>query len=264
MSRIKAYILEHGYGQFIPRYLMFGGEKVINDFVTYPSYTVLVEHPDGLLLYDASTNLDAYMANWEWANTGVWIEEPGKGLFVQLRKLGYEPPDLKYVVVSHLHPDHNGIVHLCENAEILVPETDFTYRAKSYLLRCDRFPHEVEFWAHCNTINWRLLTDYKTELLDGVTIYNYGEGHAGGILTMLLELEGDGNKLVVSDAVFSQANLESAAQGVYPGYTQRPEGYFEAVKDIKRIADEKNAEIWFGHDNDQFAAMRKSPEKHYE
>jgi glyoxylase-like metal-dependent hydrolase (beta-lactamase superfamily II) len=264
MTKIRANILEHGYGQFIPRYLMYGGAKVINDFVTYPSYTVLIEHTDGLVLYDASTNLDAYMANWEWANTGVWVEEPGKGLFVQLRKMGYEPQDLTHVVVSHLHPDHNGLIHLFENAEIIVPETDFTYRAKSYLLRSDRFPHEVEFWAHCDTINWRLLTEYKTELLSGLTIYNYGEGHAGGVLTLLIDLERDGNKLVVSDAIFSQANLESAERGVFPGYTQYPKGYFEAVNDIKHVAEECNAEIWFGHDNEQFANMRKAPDAFYE
>jgi hypothetical protein len=49
-----------------------------------------------------------------------------------------------------------------------------------------------------------------------------------------------------------------------PGVIRDPEGYKDTVKRILQIAEEYNAQLWFGHDMAQFRTLVKSDEGYYE
>jgi len=261
VPNMKAYILGLGQEQFLPRYCIFGGEKKVNDFITIPTYSVLVEHPDGLVLFDAGTNMTEPMANPTWNHTGRFVEKDNESLMVRIMQLGYEPADVKYVVVSHLHPDHDGWVHLFKNAKILVSDHDVTGFSRQAFLKQDMyFFKQMMFWKDYD-IAWTPVTEHVTKLLDGITLYEFGPGHASGMLAMLLELPKEGNKLIVADAIYTSQHCDKAVE---PAYCLSHEGYRETRDELLKIAKEHNAEMWFGHDLAQYNSMRKSPDAWYE
>ena len=71
----------------------------------FPVYSVLVEHDDGLFLFDTGYDL-------EHVRRVFPKEEPqqseAQGIVQQLALCGFAPGDVSYVVNSHLHFDHVG------------------------------------------------------------------------------------------------------------------------------------------------------------
>lgn len=260
MKGIKAHVLSFGRERFIPRHMIFGGEKNNKDLITIPMYGVLIEHPDGLVLFDAGTNLADEIITSKWRSTGRYDMRPDESPEVQLLQLGYMPEDVKYLVVSHLHPDHAGWIHLFTNAQVLVSDRELIYRARNFMLKQDSNPHEILFWQKYD-INWVTITDHVTKLLPGITVYEFGPGHVGGMLVMLVELENHGNILIVSDAIYAEQCLYSAD---IPGYNESPKGYLETKETLIGMAKEFNAEIWFSHDSEQFDKMKKAPNEYYD
>jgi glyoxylase-like metal-dependent hydrolase (beta-lactamase superfamily II) len=85
------------------------------EWVDVPTHAVLVDTPDGKLLWDTSCPRD-----WEthWAPTGLQDFFPYEKvsdeeyLDSRLKQIGVAPGDIDYVVLSHLHFDHAGNVKL--------------------------------------------------------------------------------------------------------------------------------------------------------
>ena len=97
---------------------------------TRPVNAFLVDHGDGLCLFDAGQTARArepgYFPRWypffrlarfELAER----DEAGQ----QLRRLGIDPADIRWVVLSHLHTDHVGGLDALRAAEVLVSRTEW-------------------------------------------------------------------------------------------------------------------------------------------
>ncbi|MEW6631238.1 MAG: N-acyl homoserine lactonase family protein [Pseudomonadota bacterium] len=90
-----------------------------------PTFAWAIEHPEGVIVVDSgqgthllehSRSLHPYV-RWE---VGFRIE-PEQEIGPQLRTLGIGPRDVKKVVLTHLHMDHDaGLAHF-PNSEIIVP-----------------------------------------------------------------------------------------------------------------------------------------------
>lgn len=111
---------------------------------TFPVNVFLVEHPAGLCLFDTGERADAakpgYFPWWHpFFRLSRFELEDGDEAAQQLRTLGYEPKDVRWVVLSHLHTDHVGGVKDFVGSEVLVhgPEwaraTGLRGRVRGYL-----------------------------------------------------------------------------------------------------------------------------------
>ena len=73
--------------------------------VRFPVYSVLIEHPDGLFMYDTGYDLDH-------VNRVLPFELPeqtsDQTIPVQLKACGFDPEQVGFVVNSHFHFDHVG------------------------------------------------------------------------------------------------------------------------------------------------------------
>jgi N-acyl homoserine lactone hydrolase len=94
-----------------------------------PSYAWAIEHPEGVIVVDTgqgthlletATSLHPY-ARWEVAFRIEREQEVGP----QLRALGIGPRDVKRVVLTHLHCDHDGGLAHFPQTEILVSRGEF-------------------------------------------------------------------------------------------------------------------------------------------
>ena len=121
LVRIKTAQVE-GRGHGLARRLAIFTDRQWTDWL--PTYAWAIEHRDGVIvvdtgqgahLLDTGKSLHPYL-RWEVAFRIEREQEIGP----QLRALGIGPHDVKRVVLTHLHMDHDGGLAHFPNSEILV------------------------------------------------------------------------------------------------------------------------------------------------
>jgi len=119
--RIKRAQVE-GRGHGLRRRLAVFGDRSWTDWL--PTYAWVVDHPEGVIvvdtgqgthLLDSGRSLHPYI-RWETDFRIRRDEEVGP----QLRALGIGPRDVKRVILTHLHIDHDGGLSHFAGSEILV------------------------------------------------------------------------------------------------------------------------------------------------
>jgi N-acyl homoserine lactone hydrolase len=97
-----------------------------------PIYAFAIEHPEGVIVVDtgetARASQPGYFPGW---HPGVrafreWVE-PEQEIGPQLERLGIQPGDVRWLVMTHLHTDHAGGLHHFPNTEILVTRTELDF-----------------------------------------------------------------------------------------------------------------------------------------
>src|SRR3954465_1310466 len=85
--------------------------------VRIPSYSVLVEHRDGLFLFDTGFDLAHVEAVLPFEKP---LQTPEQTVPAQLEAAGFAAGDVRYVVNSHLHFDHVGGNRHLRHATVVV------------------------------------------------------------------------------------------------------------------------------------------------
>jgi N-acyl homoserine lactone hydrolase len=95
-----------------------------------PIYAWVIEHPEGLIVVDtgdtARTSERGYFPWWHpYYKLAVRLMvRPEDEVGPQLRALGLDPADVRWVVMTHLHTDHAGGLHHFPKAQILVSRAE--------------------------------------------------------------------------------------------------------------------------------------------
>ena len=240
-----------------------------SNWIEQPVYSVLIEHPEGLILFDAACHPEAMSNRWTKANknSGPYVISHKDQLLPEtLKKMGISFSDIRYVVVSHLHEDHAGCLEYFKNSQIIVNDFEFAMTMRLYGLGGEMGAYikkDIEAWINAK-LDWRLITSKEDniKLVNRITILNFGSGHTFGMLGLLIELENTSNIILASDTIFTSTNLGPPIR--YPAVVYDSIGYMDTIIRIANLAKEKNAQIWFGHDKKQFDTLRKYPNGYYD
>jgi glyoxylase-like metal-dependent hydrolase (beta-lactamase superfamily II) len=103
------------------------------------------------------------------------------------------------------------------------------------------------------------------EVLDfvpGVKLVTLGVGHSFGILALLIELPKSGRILIASDAIYGRVNVGPPVRP--PGVILDEGGYRKSLAFLLATAEAYGAELWYGHDLEQFESLIKADEGFYE
>lgn len=277
MNKPKLYVLDTGTMKMDKNYMiaMYNPASVDNpnppaEFVEFPVYAVLIDHPEGKILFDTGCNPDGMGEDGRWPQ-GIQkmfpsFQDESCYLINRLEQLNTRPEDIKYVVASHLHLDHAGCLELFTNATIIVHDTELSKTMKQYAMTKDMGAYiwaDINAWI-TNDLKWKTVMPHEDELelAEGIKILNFGPGHAWGLLGLHVELPGEGGIILASDAVYSAESYGPPVK--LPGIIYDSLGYLNAVEKIKQYADRTNSQVWFGHDSEQFRKFIKSTEGFYE
>jgi len=229
------------------------------EWTDVPSHCVLVDTPDGRLLWDTSCPRD-----WEehWEPTGLQDFFPydkvseEEYLDSRLGQLGLAPGDIDYVVFSHLHFDHAG------NARMF-KDTD----AK---LICSDVEKEYAFGFEGPFAGAHLKADYEdlefdtvsgdAEFLPGVSFVQT-PGHTIGSMSMRVDLPDSGTMIFTADAIYRGESYGPPA--VPASIVNNLEQWFASVEKLRGIAEESDATLVFGHDPEQSRSLRVAPDGSY-
>ncbi|GMA60369.1 N-acyl homoserine lactonase family protein [Alicyclobacillus fastidiosus] len=277
MSKPKLYVLDTGTMKMDKNFMiaMHNPASIDNpnppsEFIEFPVYAVLIDHPEGKILFDTGCNPEGMGKNGRWPE-GLQklfpsFQDESCYLINRLEQLNTRPEDIKYVVASHLHLDHAGCLELFTNATIIVHDTELSNTMKQYALTKDMGAYvwaDVNAWIK-NDLRWKIVKPHEDELklAEGIKILNFGPGHAWGLLGLHVELPGEGGIILASDAVYSSENYGPPVK--LPGIIYDSLGYLNAVEKIKKYSERTNSQVWFGHDSEQFRKFIKSTEGFYE
>jgi len=206
----------------------------------------LIHHTQGWLLWDTGITdaiaakpdgeapVDPRMTHWRRPKT----------LASQLEMLGVKPADIKYVAVSHTHPDHIGNVEMFPQTMLLVQKAEYEWPSP---LGVGRFKPE-----HPVT---KLEGDYDV-FGDGSVTLLATPGHTPGHQSLLLKLPNTGAIVLSGDAVHFKSNWD--IRRVPSGNTDKD----KTLASMQRIADilaKENAQLWINHDKAQRDTLKMAP-----
>ncbi|MDR1028697.1 MAG: N-acyl homoserine lactonase family protein [Clostridiales Family XIII bacterium] len=242
-------------------------QNPVAQWIEFPVTGTLVDYGDGYVLFDTGCNMRESVIPDDEDTPSPFVSTEDDILPAQLKKLGIDPSEVKYVVLSHMHCDHVGYLYLFKNAEIIVAEEEFANSMKLYGLRgFGPGPYKNgdfnEFLAA--ELNWRLLPeDFKEyEIVPGVKAVTFGSGHTYSMTGLFVSLPNSGNFLFSADALYCSLNLGPPVR--IPGLIFDSLGYVKSANFIAEYAKKTDAKIIFGHDIKQFLTLKRAPAEYYD
>jgi N-acyl homoserine lactone hydrolase len=213
-----------------------GERELVN--AVWPVRCYLVEHPSGLLLWDAGLPEGSPGNSPPAGKFPRSIRQP---LVPWLAGLGLTPADIAYMGFSHLHNDHAGnangfaaatvVVGAREWAHAFGPDPGSVYRPQDYAaLRDSR----------------TILVDETQDLFgDGTAVIHAAPGHTPGHQILLLTMPGQEPLLLVGDAFYAP---EDRTHRRVPEWNVDPVQSFRTIDRIEHLAAETGARLLVHHD----------------
>jgi len=220
--------------------------------VRIPSYGVLIEHDDGLFLFDTGFDLEhtERVLPFELPE-----QAPEQTIPAQLELCGFSVSDVTSLVNSHLHFDHvggnkhfagTGVAHLIHAREIA--------QARNH--------EPFEFYGYSDR-NW----DYDgaglvpitgdVEIAKGLWLYET-PGHTVGHYSLLVKPDTGARPLLFAvDVVYTQAAYD---KGIQPGFHNDPVAGVHSIARLKALAEKHGADVYFSHDMDAWSGYKHAPE----
>ena len=241
---MKVYILDIGYLECDANMVVSGtvlGTK--NDpnprlkWIKIPTFSVLVDHPDFRFLYDLGTHPDHIFPDFI-PDLFPYYNNENQTLESQLALAGYEPDDIPVVILSHLHFDHCGHLHLFDHADCYVHPKELKNNPDIKIKK----PHPIS---------------EDTSLFKGVEIITL-PGHTEGVLGLVLHLKNEGTLIFASDALYTPENYGPPART--SGTVADTLSYFKSVEKIRNLEQKYDAKIMYAHYMESFTTMKKAPD----
>ncbi|RQM83921.1 MBL fold metallo-hydrolase [Staphylococcus xylosus] len=275
--RMKIYVLDNGRMKMDKNLMIANSNKATtddpeakNEMHEFPIYTVFIDHPEAKILFDTACNPNAMGENGRWVNTTQkafpYFADESCHLPNRLEQINVDPKEVDFVVASHLHLDHAGCLEYFTNATIIVHDDELNGTMQTYARNQQEGAYiwaDIDAWIK-NNLKWRTIKkeEDNLKLVEGVRILNYGSGHAWGMIGLEIESAELGTIILASDAIYTKESMGESLKP--PGILYDSIGWTKSVEKIKRLAEEKGAQIWFGHDGEQFEGLRKSNDGYYE
>ena len=217
--------------------------------VRFPVYSVLIEHPDGLFMFDSGYDLDLVTAALPFELPEQTTEQTVPS---QLAKCGFKPQDVDALINSHLHFDH------CGGNKHLTGATTYLHHDE---LREARAPEPFERLGYADKsfdhpeASFQLM-EGDVRFADGIHLF-HTPGHTVGHYSMLVELDAGHRLLFMADVSYTAAAYANDQQA---GFHNDPVAGVRSIRRIKRLAKDWDAEVVFTHDMEAFRAYPLAPE----
>lgn len=206
--------------------------------LTYSCY--LIKHGEEYLVWDTGHSLTA----------GALA--PKQSLVDQLAQLQLKPEQIKFVGISHYHPDHTGQAASFPQATLLIGKGDWD------ALTSPKPPTNPAPFAHWISGGGKLeaVPLDKDVFGDGSVIMLATPGHTPGHHSLLVQLKQMGNVLITGDLAHFHENYDS---GGVPGFNTGRAETVASLDRFKKIATNLKATVIIQHDQRDVAKLPAFP-----
>lgn len=216
----------------------------------FPGY--LIQTDDGTnVLVDTGFGKEMIGAYRNAGEPGPKVDEPDY-VVNQLAALGLAPRDIRYLIATHLDPDHAGGHDAFPDAEIVIQ--------KEHLDVAREHPRFQATRAHWDApgLHYRTV-DGDTELLPGIELIK-SSGHKPGHQSVLVRLPETGPVLLAIDAIPRVDQRDPETRAIGPADMDEAETRASTRKLMDLASREGVSLIIHGHDPAQWQTLRKSPD----
>lgn len=242
----KLYVLDCGVGT-APDVSRWSPGVNAGQPVDFVDNCYLVKHPKGWLLWDTGV-ADAIAAMPDGAvpsdPRGLHWRRP-RTLAAQLEQLQLKPSDIRYVAISHSHPDHIGNLALFPTATLLVQAAEYDWPGPDGAPRFPPAPAPEK------------LAGDRDVFGDGSVMILATPGHTPGHQSLLVKLPHTGAVLLSGDAVHFMANW---TQRRVPSINFDKDQTVASMQRMSEVLAREHAQLWINHDKAQRGEMRMAPE----
>lgn len=211
-----------------------------------PMPAFLIEHPDGLVLFDAGLDPDYAgdpVAGYGEVAERIRVEFDERHLLeMQLRRRGHSLGDITTVIASHLHWDHIGGLKQFPNSRIVLGAGERAYAAaperfaEPFYRAADYDPrHDLEFDE---------IADDLDLFGDGTVVALRLPGHTPGSLAALVQLP-EQSIVLSGDVVHTRDAYEHEVH--YHGDVDSVAAR-ASLRRLHSIIDRERADLWIVHD----------------
>jgi 4-pyridoxolactonase len=246
---MKVWLLDNGSIVIEHTQLMW---NVPGPQVRIPVYSILIEHADGLFLFDTGIGMEHMNAVLPFELPEQTSEQT---IPAQLERCGFGLGDVTAVVNSHLHIDHvggnqlfkgTGVRHVIHEQEVAQARNHEPF---------EFFGYSDKSWDYEGANIETFLGD--TELAKGLWLYET-PGHTVGHCSVLVD--GERPLLFAVDVAYTADAME---RGIQPGFHHTPVDGVRSIARVKQLAEEHRAEMFLSHDMEAWRGYKHAPE-HYE
>ena len=224
--------------------------------VTIPVNMWVIDHAKGLVVFDTGNNaaVSDGKCKTHWAAGLCDLLKPNQKredvIDMQLKKLGYQPEQVKVIITSHAHLDHAGNIKLFPKAIHVIQKKEL-YQAwwpEKFQGREGGVFVMADFDGPARGFNYLELEGGYDLFGDGSIMIFPTPGHTLGHQSVKVKLASGKTLVLAQDAIWLKENLEGYPAGI--NYSVKD--YEASIQRLKMIRDLENAELYFGHDPDQY------------
>jgi N-acyl homoserine lactone hydrolase len=259
----RLYILDCGLGH--GNDLGYAFTNDIDEGVAHddPVHCYLIHHAKGYFLFD--TGISDYVASmpngWQAGDArGVHWTRPRGTLLSQLAAIGIKPSDIKYIGISHTHPDHIGNVEEFPDSIIYIQRQEFDYAFGPGAPALAQPPAQPQPSFRSDHFV-RLLNGDADVFGDKSVMLIYTPGHTPGHQSCLVHLPQTGWVILSGDAVHNQTNWDNDR---IPHFETMPlmqkVETLGSMQRIRNLMSFYHAQLWINHDEEQSKKQKYAPE----
>ena len=219
--------------------------------IRVPAPAFLIEHPDGLVLFDAGLAPEAVAdPRGEYGERAERLQlrfTTDQRVDRQVIAAGYRLSDVTCVVLSHLHFDHAGCAHAFPSAQVVLGDGELVHARSG----ADKYTRSFDVSRVAAGTVVELAQD-RDLFGDGSVVVLRSPGHTPGHLSLLVRLP-DRAYVLAGDALHAREAL--ALETPFPG-DHDPAEAIRSIRRIKAVADEHRADIWISHDPTDWDRLR--------
>ncbi|MBZ9626014.1 N-acyl homoserine lactonase family protein [Clostridium sp. FP2] len=230
------------------------------EWIKIPVMAILIDHPDGKILYDVGCNPKAMEGYWpEWLREAFpFYKTDEQDLQKQLALCDTKPEDIKTVILSHMHVDHAGYLDLFKHADVYVPKADYEHALTLVHLCPDSAKHGVYIKEDLEVpVKQFHLVEEDFYIADGIEIISL-PGHAPGVLGIVVHLEREGTIIFPQDCIYTSENYGPPAKA--SGIVFDSIAFFNSIEKVRKLQKKYNAKVMYAHDMEFFKTLKHAPE----
>lgn len=259
MANIKLYMFQSGTQKCKVHDIKMN--QGIGEAYEIPVPWFLLTHPNGNVVIDGGLAVEGLADPRGYWGAAVDSYEPimaqSQGCVAQLAALGIMPPDIRFVVLSHLHSDHTGGIGRFPNATHVVQRREYEYAftpdwfaAAAYARKDFDRPG----------LRWHFLeaetNDFYDLFGDGVLRTVFTPGHTLGHQSLLVTLPASGPMLLTADAVYTMDHWHEQA---LPGFMASAVDTVRSVRKLHALTARVGATLVPGHDPETWSSFSLAP-----